>query len=268
MARAIASCLLIIGLGLIAAAQTAYNGVAPGKSTRAEAEGVLGKPVKEHSSTLVEYTPQRNTGRIFVQYAPGLKLTFYDLAFYTAAYSGDAAGKTVRFYGKPNYLAVTVDNESEGGYYSLTPARIAFYSPELYETAAAEAEETNNVSGLKVWAVRTFENGDTRLELSERNYRRRFAGEGTRFVNYELTLGYPKSRFGRPLEITSVWSREGSTMPPIRQVLKVTSDEYANIFNSGLGNEDGRQFANRKGKWKVDIFIEGQLMATATFEIY
>jgi hypothetical protein len=119
-----------------------------------------------------------------------------------------------------------------------------------------------------VWAVRTFENGDTRLELSERNYRRRFAGEGTRFVNYELTLGYPKSRFGRPLEITSVWSREGSTMPPIRQVLKVTTDEYANIFNSGLGNEDGRQFANRKGKWKVDIFIEGQLMATATFEIY
>jgi hypothetical protein len=59
-------------------AQSTFEGLTPGHSTRAEVERVLGLPVKRVSETLVEYAPRRlklshaeaelNSGKIYVQY--------------------------------------------------------------------------------------------------------------------------------------------------------------------------------------------------------
>jgi hypothetical protein len=286
---------LVVALSITVAAQASFNGLTPGKSTRPEVERLLGKPVKEHSQTLIEYSPQRATGRIFVQYAPDtavverfeflcrtptttcaeltrlLKLPLSDMAFWTASYADDSSGKTVRYYGAPVYLAITVDNESEGSFYSLSPARVALYSAELYKTAvdATEDEDKRDRPQLAVRSLRFFESGQDSLPFEERVYHRRFAGEGTRWVNYEITLAYPKAKLGRPISITCVWSRDGP-MQPIRQVLDNNYDSAATyrIYNRGLGRVDGRGFAERKGKWKAEIYVEGQLVATGTFEIY
>ncbi len=56
-------------------AQTAYNGVTPGKSTRADAERVFAKPVKNVSETLVEYSPQPRTSKVYVQYRKDSQVT-------------------------------------------------------------------------------------------------------------------------------------------------------------------------------------------------
>src|SRR2546428_1912970 len=49
-------------------AQSTYKGLTPGKSTRAEVEGVLGLPKSEVSETLIEYTPREDVSRLYVQY--------------------------------------------------------------------------------------------------------------------------------------------------------------------------------------------------------
>jgi len=61
--------------------QTTFKGLTPGKSTRADVERVLGRPVKKVSETLVEYAQQQlklthtgvtlNSGKIYVQYRDG-----------------------------------------------------------------------------------------------------------------------------------------------------------------------------------------------------
>jgi len=50
--------------------QTAFHGLVPGKSTKTEAERVLGRPVRQLSETLSEYK-SRGAEQIFVQYIGG-----------------------------------------------------------------------------------------------------------------------------------------------------------------------------------------------------
>lgn len=275
--------------------QTEYRGIRPGTTLRADTERVLGQPVKQHSPTLIEYPAQGPSGRIFVQYAAEagrverieflcrtsnsncdeltriLKLPISEIGYYTATHAADPGGKIVRYFRAPYYLVVTVDNESEGGFYWLSPARIALYSEELYRSAEAmaSAEAAKEVPFLTVRSLRFFEGGMDPPPQWERVYRRKFAGEGTRYVHYELGVAYPKSKLGQPVKITAVWSRDGP-MEPVRQI-NDTKYDYASTsyyFSHGLGNVDGQQFARRKGKWKVEIYMEGQLVATGTFEIY
>jgi len=287
--------LFLLLTSAICSAQSSYNGLTPGKSTRPEVERLLGPPVKEHSKTLVEYSPQRATGRIFVQYAPGTavverfeflcrtqnsscddlirgpNLSLAESSYFRDVWTADPNGTIVRYYGPPQNAAMTVDNESGGSYYALSPARVALYSAELYKAATTTADEAakNDPTQLTVRSLRFFEADTNSLPLEQRAYRRRFSGEGTRFVSYEIMLAYPKNKLGRPITITSVWSRDGP-MQPVRIVLDNNYDsaETYRIFNQGLGKDDGRGFSQRKGNWKVEIYIEGQLVATGTFEIY
>ena len=52
--------------------QTSYKGLKPGQSTRADAERVLGRPVRAISGTLLEYKPPvGDVGKLYVQYGDG-----------------------------------------------------------------------------------------------------------------------------------------------------------------------------------------------------
>src|SRR5438477_7509869 len=64
--------LIIIGLLLSCApcfGQSTFEGLTPGKSTRADVERVLGRPIKKISATLVEYSGGADANNIYVQYA-------------------------------------------------------------------------------------------------------------------------------------------------------------------------------------------------------
>jgi hypothetical protein len=151
-------------------AQTSYKGLTPGKSTRAEVERVLGRPVKSVSATLIEYRPQPLTTKIFVQYRFGSPVverievvcrlensTCNDFTKSlnlrlpepeSAKVPEIGGGKyNVFYYGAPHYAAATIDDAGFDNN-QIVPFRISFYSRELYEAAkegneaaTAQAEE-------------------------------------------------------------------------------------------------------------------------------
>lgn len=48
--------------------QTTFQGITPGKSTRAQAERVFGKPLQSVSQTLIEYAPKAEADKVYMQY--------------------------------------------------------------------------------------------------------------------------------------------------------------------------------------------------------
>lgn len=139
-------------------AQSSYKGLTPGTSTRAEAERVLGQPVKNVSATLAEYRPQPLTSKIYVQYRKGTpvieRIEFLCAleksdcsAFFEQQHSamtdddwegtvGDGLEKQSKYYRKPFYTVLTSANNKW--------IRLAFYSRELYEAATAAPEFKRN----------------------------------------------------------------------------------------------------------------------------
>ena len=132
--------------------QSSYKGLTPGKSTRAEVERVLGAPVKKVSDTLIEYRPQPLAGKIYVQYredAPVIErieficrldnsncndfLNSLNLRLPKNVESAkDSGSRITMYYAPPLYLTTPTDKED-------APARIAFYSRDLYAVAVAES---------------------------------------------------------------------------------------------------------------------------------
>lgn len=145
-------------LSAVCVGQTAYRGLTPGTSTRAEAERVLGRPVKNVSETLAEYRPQPLTGKIYVQYRKQSSVIerieflcaleksdcsdFFEQQR-SAMTDGDWEGtigdgfeKSTHYYRKPFYAVLTMAN--------LKAIRVAFYSRELYEAAITSPEFKRN----------------------------------------------------------------------------------------------------------------------------
>jgi hypothetical protein len=143
-------------------AQTSYKGLTPGKSVRAEVERVLGRPVNKVSETLIEYRPQPLTGKIFVQYRNDLmhKLEFLCRTENSTcndftgslnlrlpedkAAAGTADDKKWKLlYESPFFVVTWGDTADELTDGKLTPARLAFYSRELYELEAGRVNAAN-----------------------------------------------------------------------------------------------------------------------------
>ena len=145
---------LLLMSGATCFAQTSYKGLTPGKSTRAEAERVLGQPVKNVSATLAEYRPQPLTSKVYVQYRKNTGVVdriefFCELEnsdcsdFFAQQQSamtdddwegtlGDGLEKQSKYYRKPFYAVLTFANHKW--------VRLAFYSSELYQAATASPE--------------------------------------------------------------------------------------------------------------------------------
>lgn len=144
--------------------QSSYKGLTPGKSTRADSERVLGRPVKAVSETLIEYRPQPLTGKIYVQYRrsspvverieflcrtenstcndliKSLNLRLPD----DKAAAGAANDKKWKLlYESPFFVVTSGDTADELTDGNLTPARLAFYSRELYEAEFGRVNAAN-----------------------------------------------------------------------------------------------------------------------------
>lgn len=164
MSRIIFILLLLLLASATCFGQSSYKGLTPGKSTKADVVEVLGRPVKEHSQTLVEYKPQESADKIFVQYRDNsataiverIELTCagsspdeqcnqfhlsiqekYNVNLYTAdvtSWTSQAEiGKKrlIYYFGDPQYIAFTRTPPDE--------IRWAFYSKELFESVAPKA---------------------------------------------------------------------------------------------------------------------------------
>jgi len=165
--------LLILLTAVVSSAQTSYKGLTPGKSTRSEVERVLGRPVKEHSKTLIEYGPQPLTGRIYVQYRTDsavverielvCRLENSTCADFTRSLSlrlpeqsetGTLADtKWTMLYGPPHFIVMSGDAAGMTGDSDAT-SRMAFYSRELYQAQFVRVEEANKAAEIKAEEAR------------------------------------------------------------------------------------------------------------------
>ena len=148
--------------------QSTFEGLTPGKSTRADAERVLGQPVKKVSETLIEYRPQPLTSKVYVQYRQGSPVierievlcrlassTCDDLIKSSNLHlpeepnSGKADEQKWKFlYGSPLFIVTSGDNADLVGD-RLVPSRVAFYSRELYEAEFVRVGEANEAAIAK-----------------------------------------------------------------------------------------------------------------------
>ena len=175
MRKAAISNLFLLLVCAICLGQSSYKGLTPGKSTRADVERALGKPVKELSKTLVEYRPQPLTGQIFVQYREGS--TVVERMEMICQTSCDDLIRTLNLrlpkepdesdlsklvdgdrwkslYGSPRFIVTSgaIPDVSED---SSPPSRVAFYSRELYEADFAGVKEANTAYIAKIEEGRT-----------------------------------------------------------------------------------------------------------------
>jgi hypothetical protein len=161
---AVALLLMLCGLCL---GQSSYKGLTPGKSTKTQVQRVLGLPVTKVNETLFEYRPQPLTGKIYVQYSEDSVVakievrcrlpnsTCNDFARSvglrlpenpeSAKAPEGGTGKYVFYFAAPLYVVTTIDEESFQGN-EVVPARISFYSRDLYEATVDKVKETNEAA--------------------------------------------------------------------------------------------------------------------------
>ena len=147
--------------------QTTYMGITPGKSTREDAERILGKPIQEVSKTLIEYNYGHADMKLYVQYRDASPKAITDRIERTCsskvcrpvydALEEALAGVVVEatsfkarpdgyvkafYYGTPRYVIHTYIAKGLDG-----EMRLAFYSKELYESAVPKTGCTMSLSG-------------------------------------------------------------------------------------------------------------------------
>jgi hypothetical protein len=171
--------------------QTSFQGLTPGKSTRADAERSLGQPIKELSKTLIEYKSPEAAARLYVQYSdesPAAIVERIELACLTdkdGTYNQclelgqvggvlyDAFSETIKQDGPANLSAHRVEYYSAPRFIVVTTiikglkpeTRKAFYSKELYESVVPKGGCTGTIFGTwttergRATIVRVGDNG-------------------------------------------------------------------------------------------------------------
>jgi len=130
-------------------AQTAYLGIKPGSSTRADVARLLGQPVKQISETMVEHGPQSGTGAIYVEYRAGSELVGrievylvdnvlretliqgLKLTVQPEVRKNNSKGRLIEYFGSPRYLSLTY----AGGEASSGVKSVGYYGEEMYDLA-------------------------------------------------------------------------------------------------------------------------------------
>jgi hypothetical protein len=132
-------------------AQMSFNGLTPGRSTKADVERTLGQPVRELSETLSEYKSDKETGQIFVQYRKGSFVVERIEAVYPetnaraivlrslnlsspSALRTNSKGRLEEYFSQASVVITHAGADAASGV-----SRVGYYSPELFESAVAKA---------------------------------------------------------------------------------------------------------------------------------
>jgi len=141
-----------------------------------------------------------------------------------------------------------------------------------YVTARRISGDTKAKSlDLKVTSLRFFESGYNALPREQRVYSNRFDKSKTRYVHWELNLEFPAPGSRRSFVIEQSWYRAEGNLQ-----VQLTRQQTSNIsiepnwtwlyYNHSYGwNNPGNWLA---GSYRVDLYVEGQKLASGSFEIY
>ena len=135
--------------------------------------------------------------------------------------------------------------------------------------SAARAVSGFPVPNAKIAGVRFFESDYDAMPKAERRYTNRFELQPTRYINWELDLVYPVVSSRIDFNIDAVWYQaDGSVF--WRQTLPchVLPDWKNSYHNYGRGCKTPPCKDNRKGWYKVDLFVGPNRLASGAYELY
>lgn len=131
-----------------------------------------------------------------------------------------------------------------------------------------ENVELNPSLNARVTKILFFESGRSDMELrQQRTYQSRFAQATTRTIYTEVRLDYPQPGKRVDFTITLICKRENGTTFRIEESRGraeadwTSSSHWVGMGNFTPGNWDA-------GAYKVDVQINGEKVATGSFEIY
>jgi hypothetical protein len=213
--RLVVMALFLLFLGATCFAQTAFQGLTPGTSTRNDVARALGQPVRTISATLVEYNPPAGIAKVEVAYAAGssaverIEVHFLKpitrqalikklgLSPEADAQTKSSEGKLVELFGGSSFLTLVYAAADV----SSGVSRIGYYSRELFGSELAKARgarqnpgtqsgPSRNASGLALPELPGYMRGASEGTASSADYQGLIPGRSTR-TDVERLLGQP-----------------------------------------------------------------------------
>jgi len=118
-----------------------------------------------------------------------------------------------------------------------------------------------------VTELRLFESGDKLLPYEEREYSHRFPMATTRYVYWELHISYPESKEPMTFETEAVYYKpDGTEMGRFTEESHIEAGWSSSWHTSGWGWDEPGEWS--VGTYRVELYIEGDMVASDTFEIY
>ena len=125
------------------------------------------------------------------------------------------------------------------------------------------------IPNARVTALRFFESGFDARPKQERQYANRFDIQTTRYVNWELNLVYPAASSRIDFNIDAVWYRsDGSIFWRQTKASHVLPGWKNSYHNFGRGCKTAPCNDNRKGWYKVDLFVGPNRIASGSYELF
>jgi len=118
-----------------------------------------------------------------------------------------------------------------------------------------------------VTALRFYEGGDNNVPYKQRDYRTEFLKSSTRYVWWEVTLEYPKGSRKTGFEVLGIYYKPDGVILGQQNLKNFYIDPaFTSVaYSGGWGWSDPGKWP--AGTYRVDLFIEGQKIASGSFRI-
>jgi len=190
-----------------------------------------------------------------------------------AAFSTLTEDGTEAFYWQKNEHFIKVNKNSGVRSYAQQihdrAAQQGFYNfPKQYLTSTSNIINTYDIPLLKasVSKVNLYESGSGGLDKNQRKYKTRFSKSESRYINWELNLEHPAPGQRKDFQIEFVYYYpDGSVFGRSTVDTYIQADWTSSYRHGSWGWRDPGNW--RPGTYRIELFIEGQKIASKSFEI-
>ena len=139
----------------------------------------------------------------------------------------------------------------------------------IHKKTPSKESAVNYISGLnaKASGLRFFETGKSGTQKKDRIYTYQFLNSDVRFICWELRLDHPASGRRIDFAINDIWhGPDGELIKNRTRKYSMTPGWIGSYYSGGHGK--AFRWPWKCGEYHVDIFIEGQKVASGSFMIY
>jgi len=137
--------------------------------------------------------------------------------------------------------------------------------------AYVPTQETRFIQRLnaRVTEIKFFEGGYTPPAKEQREYRRNFPKNATRYVNWEVNLAFPAPGRRIDFKIEHIWfGPHGNEIFRAHWDSYVLADWTGSWHNHGYGWNNVSPSTWQAGMYRVDFYVDGDKIASENFTIY